>query len=111
MPINAATGSTCDISPLLRFYFWQPVYFNAEDAGFLNASTEIKGRFVGTSKNAGHAMTFKVFIPATSKVIDRSNIQAADEPDLLNLRANCLTAPEVVTSLHGKSTNKPSAFK
>ena len=27
-PFNTAIGSTCDISPMLRFYFWQLVYFN-----------------------------------------------------------------------------------
>ena len=75
IPINVATGSTCDISPLLRFHFWQPIYFNAEDKGFPSTPTETKGRFVGISENAGHAMTFKIFNPAANKVIDRSNVR------------------------------------
>ena len=102
IPINAATGSTCDISPLLRFHFWQPIYFNAEDKGFPSTTTETLGRFVGISENVGHAMTFKIFNPATNKVIDRSNVRAADEPNLINHRADHLTVPEVVSSLHGE---------
>ena len=99
-PINAATGSTCDISPLLRFHFWQPVCFNADDAGFPSKSTELKGRFVGISENTGHAITFRIFNPATSKIIDRSHVRPADEPDLPNLKADCLTAPKVAKSLY-----------
>ena len=101
-PINAATGSTCNTSPLLRFHFWQPVYFNAEYAGFSSISAETKGRFVGISENVGHGMTFKIFNPSTNKVMHRSNVQAADEPDVINHRADYLTAPEVVTSLHSE---------
>ena len=70
IPINVATGSTCDMSPLLRFHFWQHAYFNAEDKGFPSKPAETKGRFVGISENVGHAMTFKIFNPATNKVID-----------------------------------------
>ena len=44
-------------------------------------------------------MTFKIFNPVTNKVIDRSNVRAADEPDGANHRADYLAAPEVITSL------------
>ena len=44
-------------------------------------------------------MTFKIFNPATNKVIDRSNVWAADELDDINHRADYHIAPEVVTSL------------
>ena len=40
MPIINATGSSADISPLFRFYFWQPVYYKVDDYDLLSHSTE-----------------------------------------------------------------------
>ena len=75
------------------------MHFNIDNAGFPSKSTEIKGRFVGISENAGHAMTFRIFNPAASKIADRSNVMLVDEPDLPNLKADCLAAPDVAKSL------------
>ena len=60
MPLNAATVSTCDMSPLLRFHFWEPVFFNTEDNYFPSDSPEERGCFVGISDNVGYDMTFKI---------------------------------------------------
>ena len=66
MPLNAATGSTYDMSPLLRFHFWESVFFNTEDNAFPSESPKQRGRFVGISDNVvsgavedfkGHVMT------------------------------------------------------
>ena len=56
--MNESTGSTCDISPLLHFHFWQPAYFNSDDSNFPSDPIEETGRFVCISENAGHGMTF-----------------------------------------------------
>ena len=40
IPMDVATGLTCDVSPLLRFHFWQHVYFNSDDRSFPSKSTE-----------------------------------------------------------------------
>ena len=45
MPLKASTGSTCDMSPLHRFHFWEPILFNAEHASFLSDSPEESGRY------------------------------------------------------------------
>ena len=58
--MNAATGSTCDVSTFLRFYFWQPIYFNSDDSSFLSKPAEQIGRFVGISENVGHDVTFSI---------------------------------------------------
>ena len=85
VPFNAATGSTCDISPMLRFYFCQPVYYKMDDSSFPSDSTEAYGRFVGISENVGHDMTFKILTSDTNKVINRSNVRPADDPASANL--------------------------
>ena len=93
VPLNAATGSTCDISPLLRFHFYQPVYYILDDSNFPSESTEAYGHFVGISENVGHAMTFKILTSDTNKIIHRSNVRPADNPASVNLKVEPLTVP------------------
>ena len=100
IPINAAAGLTCEISHLLRFRFWQPVYLNSDDSSFPSDSTEEIGRSVGISENLGNNMTFSILNTTTNKVISRSNVSPIGEPTSLNLMIDPLTTPEVVTSRH-----------
>ncbi len=69
-PIFALTGSTNDISMLLYFHFWQPVYFcNGEKPVFPSESHESHGHFVVFAEHVGHAMTFKVLSDESQKVL------------------------------------------
>ena len=99
VPLNAATGSTCDISPLLRFSFYQPVYYKQDDSTFPSESAQAYGRFVGIAENVGHDMTFKVLTNDTNKILHRSNVRPADDPASTNLKIEPLTVPKVVKSL------------
>ena len=67
-PMNVATGSTCDISPVLCFRFWQPVYYMRDDSNFPSDSKEKQGRFVGISESVGYPMTFKILSDSSNKV-------------------------------------------
>ena len=78
--MNAATGSNCDISPLLSFHLWMPVYFNSYESSFPSDSTEEIGRFVGIIENAGHDMNFSILNEITNKVISRSNSRPTGKP-------------------------------
>jgi hypothetical protein len=69
IPIHMSMGSTNDISPLLCFHFWEPVYYKLDDSDFLSDSREKRGHFVGISESVGHAMTFKILTDDTLKVI------------------------------------------
>jgi hypothetical protein len=69
IPIRMSTGSTSNISPLLCFHFWEPVYYKFDDSDFPSDSHEKRGHFVGISKSVGHAMTFKILTDDTLKVI------------------------------------------
>jgi hypothetical protein len=44
-----------DISPLLYFYFWEPVYFLMDESeqSFPGKSKELRGRWVGISEHIG----------------------------------------------------------
>ena len=78
--MNAATGSTCDISPSLSFRFWQPVYCMCGDSNFLSDFLEERGRFVGISENVGHQIIFKILFDSSKKIIHCSNVRLADVP-------------------------------
>ena len=55
-------GYTPDITVILQFQFWEPVYYAKYDAKFPADSTEVLGRFVGIAENVGSAMTFKILL-------------------------------------------------
>ena len=68
-PLERLTGTTPDISPLLRFYWWQPVYYKLDDSDFPSDTREKRGRFVGIAEHVGHSMTYKILTDDTKKVI------------------------------------------
>jgi hypothetical protein len=46
IPLQFSECSTQDISPLLRFYWWETVYFKVNDAPFPSNSPKERGHFV-----------------------------------------------------------------
>ena len=101
--MQRTTGSTPDISPLLRFRWWEPVFYKLNDSDFPSESRECKGHFVGIAENVGHAMTFKILTDDTHKVIFWSNIQTALDPKSPNLRMDLLdgeSIPPIIKSKH-----------
>ena len=85
IPLTHLTGVTVDISPLLRFHFWQKVYYMAVDTTFPSDSKENLGHIVGISEHCGPALTWKILTADTKKVIFRSQVRFCSQDDL-NLR-------------------------
>jgi hypothetical protein len=85
IPICMSMGSTNDISHLLCFHFWEPVYYKLDDSDFPSDSREKCGHFIGISESVGHAMTFKIRMDDTLKVIHQSNVRLALNPHAKNL--------------------------
>ena len=102
-PLEALEGSTPDISPLLCFSFWDPVYYKLDDSDFPSGSTEGRGRWVGIAENVGHAMTYKILTDDTKKVIYRSNVRSALTKEDRNKRVDLLGGEEVAPII--KSSN------
>mgnify|MGYP006357956311 FL=1 len=118
VPMRKLNGSTPDISPLLRFYFWQEVYYKIDDADFPSQSREAKGHFVGFSEHVGHALTYKILTIDTNKVIHRSNVRPVNESDF-NKRIETLSASDLpknpvlkskVDITSGEESTKPAIF-
>ena len=109
IPAQQLTGSTPDISPLLRFYWWQPVYYKVDDSCFPSNTRELRSRFVGIAEHVGHAMTFKILTDDTSKIISRSNVRSADGPMEYNLCLDplCGEPKQIVKSKNDAADNNP----
>jgi Reverse transcriptase (RNA-dependent DNA polymerase) len=86
-PIEAVTGQQPDISALLAFRWYEPVYFKATTQHFPSTSPERAGRIVGIAENQGDALTFLVLDSLTRQVVARSELRSALNPTHPNLRA------------------------
>jgi hypothetical protein len=77
------------------------MYYHDDDSPFPSASKECRGRWVGISENVGNFMTFKILTDDTHKIIYRSNLRSARDPNAQNLCIDPLntTSPEVIRSL------------
>ena len=74
VPLQVLTGQVPDISPLLAFAWYEPVYYKVDDSSFPSDTVEKYGRFVGVAENVGHIMTFRILTDDTWKIIPRSNV-------------------------------------
>ena len=103
-PVQALEGTTPDISFLLHFSFYEPVYYRIDssepDLNFPSSSNEKKGYWVGFADNQGDSLTWRILTEDTQKIIIRSGIQSA-------LRA---TTNQCLASPSGEGTTLPSSI-
>ena len=85
-PIELLTGMTPDISPLLYFYFYEPIFYKKHEYLYPSESNEGEGYYVGPAFNVGHQLCFKVLTKDTKQIIFRSAIRSALNPRHRNLR-------------------------
>jgi hypothetical protein len=88
VPLAVLNGTPPDISSLLRFQWYERVYYRQEEDTFPSSSTEKLGYFVGFTPNVGHALTFAILTADAHKVISRSEVRSAADSSTANLRAN-----------------------
>ena len=63
IPLFALSGITPDISVILQFTFYQPVFYATYDQNFPSESEERAGYWVGFGEHCGDAITHKIMIP------------------------------------------------
>ena len=80
-PVQALEGTTPDISFLLHFSFYEPVYYRIDssepDLNFPSSSNEKKGYWVGFADNQGDSLTWRILTEDTQKIIIRSDVRSA----------------------------------
>jgi hypothetical protein len=84
-PYEKAFGQKPDISALLAFRWWEPVYFAS--TGSYPDTKERSGRMVGIAEHQGDAMTWLILDDITLQVVTRSAVRSALDPASPNLRA------------------------
>jgi hypothetical protein len=75
-PIEAATGQQPDISALLAFCWYEPIYYKIFLSATFPSSTERNGRVSGIAKHKGDALTFLVLDSLMSQVLNRSELRS-----------------------------------
>ena len=75
LPFLALTGITPDISIILFFTFYQPVFYATYGQHFPSESEEKTGYWVGFGEHCGDAMTHKIIDHDTQKIIYRSAVR------------------------------------
>ena len=84
-PLEAATGQQPDISAMLAFHWFQPVYFHNPNTPFPSTTHERSGRIVGFAEHQGDALTFLILDDETLQVIARSELRPVTDTSV-NLR-------------------------
>lgn len=90
IPIQVLTGSIPNISPLLQFQGYEPIYYKVDDSHFPLDSCEKHSCWVSITEHVGHATTFKKLTDNTKKIIYRLNIHSACDPKSHNLHEDFL---------------------
>ena len=71
-PVQALEGTTPDISFLLHFSFYEPIYYRIDssepDLNFPPSSNEKKGYWVGFADNQGDCLTWRILTEDTHKI-------------------------------------------
>ena len=80
-PVQALQGTTPDVSFMLHFSFYEPVYYRIDssepDLNFPSSSNEKKGYWVGFADNQGDSFTWRILTEDTKKIIICSGIRSA----------------------------------
>ena len=80
-PVQALEGTTPDISFMLHFSFYEPVYYRIDssepDFHFPSSSNEEKGYWVGFANNPGDRLTWRIPTEDTQKIIICSGVRSA----------------------------------
>ena len=75
IPLLALNGITPDISIILLYTFYQPVFYATYDQHFPSESDERAGYWVGFGEHCGDAMTHKILDHDTQEIIYRSAVR------------------------------------
>ena len=80
-PVQALQGTTPDVSFMLHFSFYEPVYYRIDssepDLNFPSSSNEKKGYWVGFADNQGDSLTWRILTEDTHKIIIHSGVHSA----------------------------------
>ena len=78
VPLGMLYGVSPDISILLLYTFYQPVFYATHNQSYPSASEERAARWVGFGEHVGDALTHKLLDDDTKKIFYRSAVRPSD---------------------------------
>ena len=78
VPLQVLYGVTPDISIMLLYTFYQPIFYAAHDQHFPSESEERAGYWIGFAEHCGDSLTHKVLDAETLKNYSQKCPQAQD---------------------------------
>ena len=78
VPLGILYGVSPDISIILLYTFYQPVFYATHNQSFPSVSEERAARWVGFGEHVGDALTHKLLDDDTKKIIYRSAVRHSD---------------------------------
>ena len=109
-------GVSPDISILLLYTFYQPVFHHAShNQSYPSASEERAARWVGFGEHAGDALTHKLLDDDTKKILYRSAVRPSDSAHrnkrLVSDGGECSQTPKPIVYVRSRQDNSQSATK
>ena len=78
VPLGMLYGVSPDISILLLYTFYQPVFYATHNQSYPSSSEERATRWVGFGEHVGDALTHKLLDDDTKKILYRSAVRPSD---------------------------------
>ena len=78
VPLGMLYGVSPDISIILLYPFYQPVFYATHNQSYPSASEERAARWVGFGEHAGDALTHKLLDDDTKNILYRSAVRPSD---------------------------------
>ena len=115
VPLGMLYGVSPDISILLLYTFYQPVFYPSQNQSYPSASEERAARWVGFGEHVGDALTHKLLDDDTKKILYRSAVRPSDSvhPNkrLLSDGGECSQTPKPIVFVRSRQDNSQSATK
>ena len=78
VPLGMLYGVSPDISIILLYTFYQPVFYATHNQSYPSVSEERAARWVGFGEHVGDALTYKLLDDDTKKILYRSTVRPSD---------------------------------
>ena len=113
VPLGMLYGVSPDISILLLYTFYQPVFYATHNQSFPSSSEERAARWVGFGEHVGDALTHKLLDDDTKKILYRSAVRPSDSAHpnrrLVSDGGECSQTPKPIVFVRSRQDNSQSA--
>ena len=115
VPLGMLYGVSPDISILLLYTFYQPVFYASHNQSYPSASEERAARWVGFGDHVGDALTHKLLDDDTKKILYRYSVRPSDSAHpnkrLVSDGGECSQTPKPIVFVRSRQDNSQSATK